>query len=415
MEQLDKFTNHIWGYPMSRSCNFHILLFVMVSSMIFSGCEKPKQAAAPVPEVAAVTIQPEQIVLTAELPGRTSAYRIAEIRPQVNGIVLKRLFREGTDVSEGQELYLIDPAPFQAAFDSAKAALAKSEANLPAIRSRAERYRGLLAEKAVSQQDYDDRDAALKQAEADIEYWKAALETARINLKYTRVTAPISGRIGKSSVTDGALVTAYQQLPLSTIQQIDPIYVDVPQSTTELLRLKSNLEEGRLNVNGKSQRKVLLFLKDGAEYPMTGTLQFRDVTVDPSTASVILRIVFPNPEGLLLPGMFVRARVQEGVAGQAILVPQQAVSRDPKGNPSVFVIDSEGRAQQRMLKLDRAIGDRWLVASGLSGGDRVIVEGLQRIRPGSPVRVVSADGKGKAQDQAGQPVGPTPGKRDGGA
>lgn len=387
----------------------------MVSSIIFFGCDKPKQAAAPLPEVAAVTIQPEHIVLTTELPGRTSAYRIAEIRPQVNGIVLKRLFREGTDVLEGQELYLIDPAPFQAAVDSAKAALAKSEANLPAIRSRAERYRGLLAEKAVSQQDYDDREAALKQAEADIEYWKAALETARINLKYTRVTAPISGRIGKSNITDGALVTAYQQLPLSTIQQIDPIYVDLPQSTTELLRLKSHLEEGRLNVNGKSQRKVLLFLKDGAEYPMTGTLQFRDVTVDPSTASVILRIVFPNPEGLLLPGMFVRARVQEGISEQAILVPQQAVSRDPKGNPSVFTVDSEGRAQQRMLKLDRAIGDRWLVASGLSGGDRVIVEGLQRIRPGSAVRVVSVESKGKAQDQAGQPVKQSPDKRDGGA
>ncbi len=383
--------------------------------MIFFGCDKPKQAAAPLPEVAAVTIQPEHIVLTTELPGRTSAYRIAEIRPQVNGIVLKRLFREGTDVLEGQELYLIDPAPFQAAVDSAKAALAKSEANLPAIRSRAERYRGLLAEKAVSQQDYDDREAALKQAEADIEYWKAALETARINLKYTRVTAPISGRIGKSNITDGALVTAYQQLPLSTIQQIDPIYVDLPQSTTELLRLKSHLEEGRLNVNGKSQRKVLLFLKDGAEYPMTGTLQFRDVTVDPSTASVILRIVFPNPEGLLLPGMFVRARVQEGISEQAILVPQQAVSRDPKGNPSVFTVDSEGRAQQRMLKLDRAIGDRWLVASGLSGGDRVIVEGLQRIRPGSAVRVVSVESKGKAQDQAGEPVKQSPDKRDGGA
>jgi membrane fusion protein (multidrug efflux system) len=387
----------------------------MVSSIIFFGCDKPKQAAAPLPEVAAVTIQPEHIVLTTELPGRTSAYRIAEIRPQVNGIVLKRLFREGTDVLEGQELYLIDPAPFQAAVDSAKAALAKSEANLPAIRSRAERYRGLLAEKAVSQQDYDDREAALKQAEADIEYWKAALETARINLKYTRVTAPISGRIGKSNITDGALVTAYQQLPLSTIQQIDPIYVDLPQSTTELLRLKSHLEEGRLNVNGKSQRKVLLFLKDGAEYPMTGTLQFRDVTVDPSTASVILRIVFPNPEGLLLPGMFVRARVQEGISEQAILVPQQAVSRDPKGNPSVFTVDSEGRARQRMLKLDRAIGDRWLVASGLSGGDRVIVEGLQRIRPGSAVRVVSVESKGKAQDQAGQPVKQSPDKRDGGA
>ena len=231
-------------------------------------------------------------------------------------------------------LYQIDPAPFQAALDNAKAALGKSEANLPSIRLRAERYKELLAEKAVSQQDYDDAAAALKQAEADIEYWKAAVETARINLGYTRVTAPISGRIGKSNVTDGALVTAYQPVALATIQQLDPIYVDVPQSTTELLRLKRRLEDGRLNQNGTNQKKVKLILEDGTAYPLEGTLQFRDVTVDPTTGSVILRIVFPNPEGVLLPGMFVRAVVKEGVNEQAILIPQQAVSRDPKGNPS---------------------------------------------------------------------------------
>ena len=230
-------------------------------------------------------------------------------------------------------LYQIDPAPFQAALDNAKAALGRAEANLPAIRSRAERYKELLADKAVSQQDYDDAAAALKQAEADIQYWKATVETARINLGYTRVTAPISGRIGRSNVTEGALVTAYQPVALATIQQLDPIYVDVPQSTAELLRLKRRLEDGRLNQDGTNQNKVQLILEDGTAYPLEGTLQFRDVTVDPTTGSVILRIVFPNPEGVLLPGMFVRAVVEEGVNEQAILVPQQAVSRDPKGNP----------------------------------------------------------------------------------
>ena len=375
--------------PESISLKITIAFFFLMSVTMLSGCDKPKQAMTPPPpEVVTFTVQPQKIVLMTELPGRTSAHRIAEIRPQVNGIIQKRLFKEGSDVHQGQELYQIDPAPFQAAYDNARASLAKSEAALPAIKSRAERYRGLLAEKAVSQQDFDDREAALRQAEADIEFWKAALETARINLHYTRVTAPISGRIGKSNVTDGALVTAYQQMSLATIQQIDPIYVDVPQSTTELLKLKSKLEEGQLNVDGKGQRKVQLYLKDGSEYPFNGTLQFRDVTVDPSTGSVILRIVFPNPDGVLLPGMFVRARVQEGIAEQAMLVPQQAVSRDPKGTPSVYVVEQDDRVKMRILKLDRPIGDKWLVTSGLAAGERVILEGLQKVRPGALVKVV---------------------------
>lgn len=388
-----------------RRQNYAILFFMIFLTSMLSGCDKPKQAAAPPPpEVATVTIQPEKVVLMTELPGRTSAYRIAEIRPQVNGIIQQRLFREGSDVQQGQELYQIDPAPFQASYDNAKASLAKSEATLPAIKSRAERYKGLLAEKAVSQQDYDDRESALRTAEADVEYWRAALQTARINLHYTRVTAPISGRIGKSNVTDGALVTAYQQMALATIQQIDPIYVDVPQSITELLRLKNKFEEGQLNVEGKGQRKVLLYLKDGSEYPMHGTLQFRDVTVDQSTGSVILRIVFPNPESLLLPGMFVRARIQEGIAEQALMVPQQAVSRDAKGVPSVFVVGQDDRVALRVLKLDRPIGDKWLVATGLSAGDRVIVEGMQRIRPGAQVRVFSIDQPQGSPQQVSQQV-----------
>jgi len=379
-----------------------VILMALLGGLLLGGCGGGKQAVPlPAPEVATVTVQPEQLVLTTELPGRTSAYLVAEIRPQVNGIIQKRLFTEGSDVKAEQVLYQIDPAPFQAALDSAKASLAKSEAYLPAIRSRAERYRALLAEQAVSQQDYDDRESALLQAVADIEYWKAAVETARINLGYTRVTAPISGRIGKSNVTDGALVTAHQPLALATIQQLDPIYVDVPQSTSELLRLKRRLEDGRLNQNETNHGTVKLILEDGTAYPLEGTLQFREVTVDPTTGSVVLRAVFPNPEGVLLPGMFVRAVVKEGINEQALLVPQQSVSRDPKGNPTALIVDSEGKIQQRRLTLDRAIGDKWLVSSGLASGDRVVVEGMQKVRPGASVKVVPFDATQKAEAEPG--------------
>jgi membrane fusion protein (multidrug efflux system) len=335
-----------------------------------------------------VTVAWQQVVLTTELPGRTSPFLIAEIRPQVNGLIQKRVFTEGSDVQAGQVLYQIDPAPFQAALDNALAALGRSEANLPSIRARAERFQKALADKAVSQQDYDDAAGALKQAEADVQYWKATVETARINLRYTKITAPISGRIGKSSATDGAIVTAYQPVALATIQQLDPIYVDVPQSTAELLRLRRHLEEGRINDNGTSQNKVQLFLEDGTKYPLEGTLQFRDVSVDPTTGTVILRMVFPNPSGVLLPSMFVRAVVKEGVNEQAILIPQQAVTRDLKGNPMALLVNAAAKAEPRMLTLDRAIGDQWLVAAGLVPGDRVIVEGMQKARPGTAVREV---------------------------
>ena len=379
----------------------------LLSGLLLAGCDRRQQSPAPpVAEVAAVTVQPQRLVLSTELPGRTSAYRIAEIRPQVNGIIQKRIFTEGSDVKADQVLYQIDPAPFRAALDSAKASLAKSEANLPAVRLRFERYKGLLAEKAVSQQDYDDREAALKEAEADIEYWKAAVETARINLDYTRVTAPISGRIGKSNVTDGALVTAYQPIPMATIQELDPIYVDVPQSTTELLRLKRRLEDNRLSQNGTNQNKVKLILEDGSAYPLEGMLQFRDVTVDPTTGSVVLRVVVPNPEGVLLPGMFVRAVVKEGTNERAILIPQQAVSHDPKGNPIALIIDAEGKIQQRRLTLDRAIGDKWLVSSGLASGDRVVVEGMQKVRPGASARVIPFDAARKAYEEPGNMARP---------
>ena len=391
-----------------QSFKWNVMLMALLVGLLLVGCDRRQQSPPrPVPEVAIVTVQPQKLVLTTELPGRTSAYRVAEIRPQINGIIQKRLFKEGSDVTARQVLYQIEPAPFRAALESAKASLAKSEANLPPVRMKEERYRKLLAENAVSQQDYDDKNAALKAAEADIQYWKAAVETARINLGYTRVTAPISGRIGKSNVTDGALVTAYQSLALATIQQLDPIYVDVPQSTTELLKLRRRLAEGRLNQNGKSQSKVKLVLEDGSTYPKEGTLQFRDVTVDPTTGSVVLRAVFPNPDGVLLPGMFVRAIVKEGINEQAILVPQQAVARDPKGNPIGLIVSSEEKIEQRKLTLDRSVDDKWLVSSGLGSGDRVVVEGLQKIRPGASVKVVPFQADPKASPKPGDTAKPT--------
>jgi membrane fusion protein (multidrug efflux system) len=342
----------------------------------------------PAPEVATVTLAQQRVELTTELPGRTSPYCIAEIRPQVNGLIQKRLFTEGADVQGGQALYQIDPAPFQAALDNALAALGRAEANLPALQLRADRYKEALADKAVAQQDLDDANAAQKQAAADIAYYQAMVETARINLGYTRVVSPISGRIGRSAVTDGAIVTAYQPMALATIQQLDPIYVDVPQSTTELLRLQRRLEEKRINRDGTNANQVDLILEDGTKYPVEGTLQFRDVSVDPTTASVILRMVFPNPNGVLLPGMFVRAVVKEGVNDRGILIPQQAVSRDPKGNPVALIVNASGKAEQRMLSLDRAVGDQWLLSSGLAPGDRVIAEGMQKVQPGAPVKEV---------------------------
>jgi membrane fusion protein (multidrug efflux system) len=361
---------------------------VLAVGLILGGCGQKTTKAPQTPEVSVVTIQPKQVVITTELAGRTSANLVAEVRPQVGGIIQKRLFTEGSDVKAGQVLFQIDPALYQAALDNAKAALSKSEAYLSALRLKADRLRELLVDKAVSQQDYDDAAAALKQTEADIQYSKATVETARINLKYTAITAPISGLIGRSNVTEGVLVTASQPLALATIQKLDPMYVDVPQSTTDVLRLRRGLKEGSLDQNGASQKKVQLIMEDGTAYPLAGTLQFRDVTVDPTTGSVILRVVFPNPKGVLLPGMFVRAVVQEGVNKKAILIAQQAVSRDPTGNSFILIVDAEGKVQLRRLTLDRAIGDQWLVSSGLAPGDRVIVEGMQKVTPGASVKVV---------------------------
>ncbi len=383
---------------LKKHCNQPVqwlTVFLLLSGLVVvGGCnsgQEQQAGPAPLPKVGTVTIKPRPVELTTELPGRTSAYQVAEIRPQVNGIIQKRLFEEGSDVKAGQQLYQIDPAPFQVKYDSARASLAKARANLPSIQSRAERYRKLLADHAVSQQDYDDAAATLDQARADVDYWKTAVQAARIDLGYTGVNAPFSGRIGRSYIKTGSLVTAYQPAPFATLQQLDPIYVDVVQSSAEMLRLRRNLETGLLSNEEESRKQVRIFLEDGTPYPLEGTLQFADVTVDPTTGSYSLRIVVPNPDQILLPGMFVRAIVTEGTVKQAILAPQQGVSRTPKGEPVALVVDAAGKAQQRALTLDRAIGDQWLVASGLSAGDQLIIEGSLKVRPGMAVTMVSLD------------------------
>lgn len=360
---------------------------ILLAIGLLAACKSAPPPRGPA-EVGVVVLQPERVVLTTELPGRTSPYLVAEVRPQVNGILKERAFQEGADVKAGGLLYQIDPAPYQAAFEQAKAAYEMAEASLPAARSRAERLKNLVSIRAVGQQDYDDAAAALQTAEANAAAAKATMESARINLEYTPIKAPISGRIGRSAVTVGALVTAYQPVPLAVIQQLDPIYVDVTQSSADLLRLRRAMQSGALKEGGDARRTVRLLLEDGSPYAQEGTLQFRDVTVDPSTGSVTLRLVFANPDHVLLPGMFVRAVLEEGVNDQAILAPQQGVSRDVKGNPTAWVVGQDEKVELRPLELDRAIGNRWLVTKGLAGGDRIIVDGLQKVRPGTEVKAV---------------------------
>ena len=365
---------------------------ILIMGLVLAGCGK-KQSGGPIqtssPEVSVVTMKPERVMLTTELPGRTSAYLIAEVRPQVGGIIQQRLFTEGSDVKAGDLLYQIDPAVYQATYNSVQAALARAEANLMPIRLKAGRYAELVTINAVSRQEYDDASAALKQAEADVAAGKAAVETARINLNYTKVTAPISGRVGRSSVTNGALVTASQTTALATIQQLNPIYVDFTQSSADLLRLKQSLASGLLKSNsGAAQAKVKLLLEDGTPYPLPGTLKFSEVTVDQSTGSITLRAIFPNPKHTLLPGMFVRAILEEGVNEHAILVPQQGVTRTPAGNAMVMVVGNEDKVELRVIKVLRTVRENWLVSEGLKAGDRVIMEGLQKARPGTPVKIV---------------------------
>ena len=380
---------------------------VLALAVLPAGCNRQDQAApaaqAAPPEVGVIVVQPERVVLTTELPGRVAPHLIAEVRPQVGGIIQQRLFSEGGDVKAGQILYQIDSAPYRAAFASAKAALARAEANLAPARLKEERFRELVLIKAVSQQEYDDANAALLQGEAEVESARAALDSARINLDYTSVKAPISGRIGRSSVTTGALVTANQVEALATIQQLDPVYVDVTQSTADLLRLKQGLASGLLANQGASQARVRLLLEDGSPYAQPGILKFSEVTVDQATGSVTLRSLFPNPEQLLLPGMFVRAVLEEGINEQALLVPQRGVTRNPAGKPVALVVGAEEKVESRLIEVVRTVGDRWLVGAGLAPGDRVILEGIQRARPGTVVKAVPFGTKAPAVQPAAAP------------
>ena len=353
------------------------LVTAVALASLLSGCKKEEAAPAPqAPQVGVVTLQPQAFTLTSELPGRTTAFRIAEVRPQVNGIILKRLFKEGGDVKEGQQLYQIDPSVYEATLKSA-------EANLQSTKSISDRYKQLVNEQAVSRQEYDTAVANRLQSEA-------SLQSAQINLRYTKVLSPLTGRIGRSSVTEGALVSNGQADAMAVIQQLDPIYVDVTQSSVELLELRRELESGRLQKVGDNTAKVKLTLEDGSQYKLDGKLEFAEVSVDETTGSVTLRAVFPNPEHTLLPGMFVHAQLQAGVNSAAILAPQQGVTRDLKGTPTALVVGPDNKVELRQLKASRTVGSQWLVEDGLKAGDRLITEGLQFVKPGIEVKASEA-------------------------
>ncbi len=361
------------------------------------GCDRkaaPPPPAAPV-EVGVVTLEEKTVTLTTELPGRTSAYRVAEVRARVNGIVLKRHFTEGSDVKEGDPLFDIDPAPYEAALASARAAAAHAEAVAANAHVQAVRAERLFKGGVGPQQDWDNAVSAEKVAKADVGAAYAAVKTASINLSFTKITAPISGRIGRAAVTEGAYVQASPATELATIQQLDPMYVDVTWSTSEFQRVRQDVESGKLKAEG-GQADVTLVLEGGRPYPSIGKLQFADVSVDPTTGSIALRALFPNPGLSLLPGMFVRARLEEGSKPSAVLVPQRGVTRDAKGNPSALVVNEESKVERRALVTDRAVGDAWLVVKGLKAGDRVIVEGLQKVRPDAVVVPVPAQEKKQA-------------------
>ncbi|MEQ9997454.1 efflux RND transporter periplasmic adaptor subunit [Pectobacterium versatile] len=364
-------------------------VLMLSGGLILAGCNDSNNqqggAQRQMPEVGIVTLKTEALNVMTELPGRTSAYRIAEVRPQVGGIILKRNFVEGSDVKAGASLYQIDPATYQANYNSAKGSLAQTQAQAEIARLTVNRYKPLLGTNYVSKQDYDQAVATSRQADAAVQAAKAAVDTAQINLAYTKVNSPIEGRVGKSTVTEGALVATGQATALTTVQQLDPIYVDVTQSSNDFLQLKKELENGTLK-QSEGKTNVRLLLENGTEYTEAGTLEFSDVTVDETTGSITLRAIFPNPQHNLLPGMFVRARLDSGVNPTALLVPQQGVTRDPRGQATAMVVGEGDKVEPRTLKTSKAVGDKWLVTEGLKAGDRVIVTGLQRIRPGAQVK-----------------------------
>ena len=366
-------TNHFRCLPLSG---------FIVCAALLTGCdgqENPQQHAQ-APQVSVHIVKSAPLAVKTELPGRTDAYRVAEVRPQVSGIILHRNFTEGSDVKAGDSLYQIDPATYQAAYDNAKGELVKAQAAANIAHLTVKRYVPLVGTQYVSKQEYDQAVATAQQADASVVAAKAGVESARINLAYTKVTSPINGRIGKSSVTEGALVTNGQSTALATVQQLDPIYVDVTQSSSDFMRLKqqTSLQKGDTS-------SVELLMENGQPYPLKGTLQFSDVTVDESTGSITLRALFPNPQHMLLPGMFVRARIDEGTQPDAILVPQQGVTRTPRGDATVLVVNEKNQVESRTVVAPQAIGDRWLITEGLKNGDRVIISGLQKVRPGVTV------------------------------
>jgi len=371
-------------------------LLLAAIGLLVAACAKNAAPTPPKPAVTVVDLHVGRVSLTTELPGRTSPYRVAEVRPQVNGVVLRRLFNEGGLVAAGQQLYQIDPAPYEATLESTRATLAHARAALTAARLTAERYTTLVEAHAVSRQDYDNAVATLLQDEADVTSGQAAVRAAEINLAYTKVYSPINGRTGRSSVTEGALVTVNQATSLVTITQLDPMYVDLTQPTTTLVRLKRELAAGQIRHVDGNQAPAKLLLEDGSPYEFPGTLQFSEVTVDQGTGSVTLRALFPNSQGLLLPGMFVRATIEEGVREAAILAPQQGITHAPDGTATALIVGANDTVEKRSVELDRALGDRWVVTRGLAAGERLIVAGKQKIKPGMQVavreKVASGDG-----------------------
>jgi membrane fusion protein (multidrug efflux system) len=377
--------------PISPAAKSAGTLVLIGSCVLLAACSKTPPAPPPqqAPQVGVFTVTQQPLGITTELPGRTAAFLVADVRPQVTGLILKRQFVEGADVKEGVSLYQIDPAPYQATLNSAKAALARAKANLLTTGPKVARYKDLVAIEGVSKQDVDDAVAADAQARADVESSSAAVDTAAINLKYTHVDAPISGRIGRSAFTPGALVTSGQTTAMTTVTQLDPIYVDVTQSSTDLLNLKRQMESGKLKKAADGQAKVTLLLADGTKYALPGKLQFSDVTVDEGTGNVTLRALFPNPKGDLLPGMYVRAVLESGVDDNAIVVPQQGVTRNQQGQATALVLNKDNKVEQRVLTTAGTQGDKWRVTAGVAAGDRVIVEGLQKVKPGASAVAVA--------------------------
>jgi len=362
----------------------------VAAAVLLVACGKPDASAPPPPEVSVITLAPRAVAITDQLPGRTTAFRVAEVRPQVTGVVKQRLFTEGSEVKAGEQLFQIDPGSYRAALNSANAALQRAQAQAVSAKLLEERYAPLIAANAVSKQENDDAIAARARADADVAAAQAQVDNARINVVYTQVLAPITGRIGRALVTEGALVTAEQQNPLATVQQLDPIYVDITQSSTEMLRLQRQLASGELVKDRDNQAEVGLTLEDGTVYAERGRLKFSEVQVDPSTGSVVLRAVFPNPRRELLPGMFVRAQLTRGTREAALLVPQRGVSRNARGEATVMVVAPDNTVAERVVTVDRAINGEWLITDGLKAGERVVLDGLQKIKPGAPVKATPA-------------------------